>query len=339
MFLRQCEVVTDVDKLRVDLQKTFMKYKTIKDWAYIIHDKDDTRPHYHIYLHFDTSVDTKLIASWFDVPENLVGRVKGRKADVLSYLTHSNESQKNKYQYSTNEVVANFDFERVIEESKIIGDFKNYSYSQQLQFIQTLPVSEKTKAFNKLLTLWKIEVQSMLLDPSRNIKVVFITGGSGTGKTYYARKMLENMNLDYCISSSMNDPLQDYLGQKGLILDDLRDTSFEFEDLLKILDNNTKSSMRSRFQNKVFNGEVIVITSSVPLWKWYKYVSNSEQLYQLYRRISCYVVIDEEKIRIYDDGLDTIGRPTGECKVLENTLKKNVEKKNVDKFKFSKFFN
>ena len=48
MNLRQMEIVTDQDKLNVDIQETCMKYKTIKQWAYILHDKDDTRPHYHI---------------------------------------------------------------------------------------------------------------------------------------------------------------------------------------------------------------------------------------------------------------------------------------------------
>lgn len=68
MNLKMCEVVTDVDKLKVDLQSTFMKYTTIKKWAYIIHDKDDTRPHYHIVLHFGgASVDTKQVAEWFNL--------------------------------------------------------------------------------------------------------------------------------------------------------------------------------------------------------------------------------------------------------------------------------
>ena len=44
MNLKMCEISTDVDKLKVDLQETFMKYSTIKKWAYIVHDKDDTRP-------------------------------------------------------------------------------------------------------------------------------------------------------------------------------------------------------------------------------------------------------------------------------------------------------
>lgn len=55
-FCKHCEIVTDVDKLNVDIQQTIMEYRTIKYWAYIIHDKDDTRPHYHIYINFDGSI-------------------------------------------------------------------------------------------------------------------------------------------------------------------------------------------------------------------------------------------------------------------------------------------
>ena len=50
MYLKHCEIVQDADKLKVDIQATCMKYQSIKKWAYILHDKDDTRPHYHIYL-------------------------------------------------------------------------------------------------------------------------------------------------------------------------------------------------------------------------------------------------------------------------------------------------
>ena len=118
---RHCEIVCDVDKMPVDIQETIMKYKTIKEWAYIVHDKDDTRPHYHIYLNFGNSgIDFKMVASWFGIEENFVNKVKGRKADMLMYLTHANDTQKNKYQYSPNEVKANFVF-------SLIGNEFTYS--------------------------------------------------------------------------------------------------------------------------------------------------------------------------------------------------------------------
>lgn len=346
MNLRQMEIVTDVDKLKVDLQATFMKYDTIKKWAYIVHDKDDTRPHYHIYLHFGgASVDTKMVAKWFNLGwvdddgkehtgENFINKIKGRWTDALKYLTHNNDSQKNKHQYSPSEVHANFDFEVKIANSEILGDFEHYSYAQMLKYVGTLPISEKSAAFSKLEKLWKLQCQLLSLNTDRQIQVMFITGKGGTGKTYYAKKLLDAQELDYCVSSSSNDPFQDYMGQKAIILDDMRDTAFEFEDLLKLLDNNTSSSVKSRFSNKVFNGEMIVITSSVPLIYWYKQLQfdRHDTLIQLYRRISCYVVVTDTEVTVYDEGLDNYGRPRGAGQIFKNELavKKKENKPKID---------
>ena len=331
MWLRHCEIVCDVDKMPVDIQETIMTHKTIKEWAYIVHDKDDTRPHYHIYLNFGTSsVDTNMVADWFGLADNFVNKVKGKKVDMLMYLTHNNESQKNKHQYNVDEVVANFDFQTEIENSKIIGDFKNYSYAQQLRYVDSLPISEKTKAFTTLKKLWEVQCQCLTLNTDRDMEVIFITGKAGSGKTTYAKRMLDKLGLDYCISSSSNDPFQDYLGQKAIILDDLRDKSFELEDLLKILDNNTKSSVKSRFNNKVFNGEMIVITSSVPIAYWYpehKYNKN-EDLNQLYRRIGQYIIVNPTVVSIYEDGIDELGFPIKPGYPVMNDLITNIKKEN-----------
>lgn len=101
----------------------------------------------------------------------------------------------------------------------------------------------------------------------------------------------------------------------------MRDVAFKdgkgdgFEDLLKILDNNTASSVKSRFNNKVFNGEVIVITSSVPLKYWFKdrrlVRDGFDDLYQLYRRIGLYVEVTTDKIAVYKQ-ISKYGEPCGE---------------------------
>ena len=340
------EIVTDVDKLNVDLQATLMKYTTIKQWAYIVHDKDDTRAHYHIYINFgNSSVDTSMVAKWFEIPENFINKVKGRKTDMLLYLTHGNPSQKNKYQYSPKEVVANFDFETEITQASIIGDFKNFSYAEMLQYANTLSISEKVKTLTQLEKLYKLECQIQSMNPHRDIQVMFITGKAGTGKTYYAKKLLESLKYDYCISSSSNDIFQDYKGQRAIILDDLRgkrhDTDksgIEFVELLKMIDNDTQSSVYSRFQNKVFVGKMIVITSSVPIEYWYPEMryNNREDLIQLYRRISSYVLVTETEVRLYD-GLAANGMPIGPATVYENEIPK-LKKEQKKKFDFKKAF-
>ena len=129
------------------------------------------------------------------------------------------------------------------------------------------------------------------------------------------------MGYDFCVSSSSNDPFQDYMGQQAIILDDLRDKAFDFEDLLKLLDNNTASSVKSRFSNKVFNGKMIVITSTVPLAFWYyEYRYNHmDTLQQLYRRITSYVVVEEQHVNVFGE-IDDRGRPSGLPRVFKNEI-------------------
>lgn len=351
MNLKHYEIVIDQDKLKVDIQQTCMEYRTIKKWAYILHDKDDTRPHYHIYVNFGKqSVDSGLVAKWFKLGytdengkecsgENFIEKIKGRATDVYLYLIHGNDTQQYKHQYSPAEVTANFDFGTEIANSKILGNFAEHSYAQQLEYVEKLPISEKTAAFDKLEKLWRLRCKWLTLHTDRNIDVVFITGTGGTGKTYYAKKFLEeSVKMDFCISSSSNDFMQDYLGQKALILDDCRDKTFNsFEDCLKFLDNHTSSSVQSRFNNKVFNGEMIVITSAVPLYKWFRgkdrsgnyYNLTNEDFIQLYRRISCYVEVTKDEICQYDE-IDKYGKPQGIAKVFKNEL---AEKKKETKEK------
>lgn len=322
MRKKHCEVVSNVSHLKVDIQSVIRTKKSIKQWAYILHDKDDTEPHYHIYLNFgNTSVEFSDVAKWFGLDENFVNKVEGRKTDMLLYLTHSNAGQEHKHQYSPKEVIANFDFESEIAISKILGNFEQFSYAQQLEYVNSLSVEEKTKAHTKLDKLWKLHCQCLVLKPDRNIEVMFIHGKGGTGKTYYAKKLLEKMGYDYCVSSSSNDPFQDYMGQSAIILDDLRDNAFEFADLLKILDNNTASSVKSRFSNKVFNGKMIIITSTVPLSYWYRELqyNMTDTLQQLYRRITSYVVVDEQYVSVFDI-IDDRGRPKGCANIFKNEL-------------------
>ena len=214
MFLKQCEVESRVEFFKGDIQEIIKSRKTIKKWAYILHDKDDTAPHYHIYLNFGSSgidtkqvaewfglqesqvskvkgravgksgVDSKIVAQWFGLQESQVNKIQGRATDMLQYLTHSNDSQKNKYQYSPDEVVSNFDFQGEIEASKVLGDFTVHSYAEQLEYVHSRPRSEQATLYNDLTKRWKVHCQWLTLHPDRDIKVIFICGKGGTGKRH-----------------------------------------------------------------------------------------------------------------------------------------------------------
>jgi hypothetical protein len=104
------------------------------------------------------------------------------------------------------------------------------------------------------------------------------------------------LGKSYCVSSASNDPFQDYFGQDILILDDLRDVDISYTDLLKALDKHTKSTVKSRYHNKCFLGDMIIITSCVPLEDWY-FNHKSEEKRQLKRRIMEMYIMSLEDIR------------------------------------------
>ena len=49
MKLKQYEIVTQPEYLKSPLQDILRKYRTIKQWAYILHDKDDDATPHFIY--------------------------------------------------------------------------------------------------------------------------------------------------------------------------------------------------------------------------------------------------------------------------------------------------
>lgn len=320
MKLRHLEIVSDSTHLKESkVLDTIKQYKTIKEWAYILHDKDKDEDgklknsHYHVYLWFESAVDTDMVAHWFGLKKNFIKKIQGRKKDILLYLTHKNAPEK--YQYQDDQVKSNFDLKAYIDkENKYerLSNFTEYSYAQHITYIyENFTERERIKAHQYLKDNWLLHCEYLETKGDRNMKVIFINGVAGSGKTTYAKKLAEAKKMDYYVSSSNNDALGGYKGQKVLILDDARDSTFSFNDFLKLLDNHTSSSVRSRYNNKVFNGEIIIITSVVPLAQWYSGIDSKiteESKTQLYRRINEYYEMDKKTIKAYTN-LNDKGMP------------------------------
>lgn len=97
--------------------------------------------------------------------------------------------------------------------------------------------------------------------------------------------------------------------------------------------------MRSRFTNKVFNGKLIVITSTVPLSYWYrihKYSDNKDEIQQLYRRITTYVKVTHDIVSVYDE-IDEQGKPTGIPFVYKNEIPE-LKKQKLKKTDYAAIF-
>lgn len=125
----------------------------------------------------------------------------------------------------------------------------------------------------------------------RNLEVLYITGNSKSGKTTSAKYFAQKKGFDYFVSGTGDDILDGYDKEECIILDDFRASTFRFSELLKLLDNNTNSSVRSRYVNKdISNCRVIIITSTKKPQELYTMLQadedgRKEEAEQLYRRL------------------------------------------------------
>lgn len=269
------------------------------DYYFICHDEEDNI-HYHIVIRFHKNpVPFSNIKSKF--PYGMIEGTRNLK-NSIQYLIHKND--KSKKQYKQSDVISNDenidkwfvntqqqDREEISEYIKMIdrGEIREYN---QYEIIPIDIWSRNKNIINNAFTHYR---EKIFMDNNRNIRVVIFTGDTGTGKTTFAKKYCEANNKSYCISSSSNDFMQDYKGQDVMIFDDIRDTDLKFTDMLKVLDNHTRSTVVSRYYNKGFIGDTIILTSYKPLSEWYHNIDKESRL-QLYRRIT-------EQYQFREDGI------------------------------------
>lgn len=300
----------DIKKMTASLAERYIGTK----YALICHDRD-TNPdgaaptHFHIFMKFKNPIHFRYVKEVF--PYGKIEQARSANATV-QYLIHKNNPEK--AQYQKDQIIGNFPQDEF--DAFFINDKKVARLSEADELEQVLQdISEnRIRRFNmsdyisvQLYSKYRRQIENafhyrdlqFMVNPRRDIQVIFVTGDTGNGKTVFAQKAFCTGYQGVCVSSSSNDPLQDYTDQDVLILDDLRDDDFKFQDLLKILDPHTGSSVKSRYNNKVFMGKCIIITSYKKLSDWYSKVPDDAKR-QLYRRINLYVEVEKKEIFIYE---------------------------------------
>ena len=310
----------------------------IKDYAYILHNKDNTEPHWHILIRMDNAYTFDYIANRFGVPVNFVNSVNYRWANALLYLTHGTKKaiEEGKFLYDNSEVKSNFEWEKVANKAKkqqqktnrkndIIkliadGTIRKYNY---FDFITDVEYIKYKKEIDLAFSYREDKLRGL----SRNMEVIYINGTSGSGKTTYAKKYAERMGYSCYVSSGSNDVLDGYKGEDCLILDDLRPSCMGLSDLLKMLDNHTSSTIKSRYKNKTLECKLVIITSVLDMNTFFDKVfsSKDEPILQLKRR--CKTLIRMDNSNIFISLFDEAKEDYGEEITYNNPLKNLYEKK------------
>jgi len=310
MKLKRYEIENQVTYLTEDQIKAGIAKPAVKKWAYVLHDRDvkedgtPKEPHYHVLIWLNNAYDSKYVAQWFGVQEQYIERIKS-DVGAEEYLIHANAPDK--FQYSHDDVQANFDIRKDVETEK-----KKIASSNRVSEIVNAIDRGEIRAYNvhEHITVEEYDRfkkhidnafqyrQKKIKGVNRNMECVYIVGESGCGKTTYAKQIASDRGFSTFVSSGTNDPLDDYEGQDCIILDDLRPSTLGLADLLKMLDNNTASSVKSRYRNKVLECKMIVITTTLPIESFFRQVfaEEEESAVQLQRRCRTLIKMDRERI-------------------------------------------
>lgn len=208
-----------------------VKRRGIKEWAYILHDKDHYSqadeeinpehtqdkvkpPHWHIVLKCGYAVEVSVIAKWLGIAENFVDVPKGNGAgkflDCVEYLTHESVKQQElgKHRYDDSEVKASFDFRTKLDKrnENRLHYGKDLDEKEQLRY--DVLYSGKTlrqciaqdellymEDFEKLQKL-RLQYISFQRPPKTRINY-YISGTGGMGKGLISRALARSMYPQY----------------------------------------------------------------------------------------------------------------------------------------------
>lgn len=287
----------DMNKMKKDLEE---RLPDGTKFGIIIHDCDvnvdgtDKEIHVHIAMNFENGKTVnsvrKLLDLYDETKDQYIQIFKGKyaKQSLFSYLPHhTEEALETKHDYwdyltKPSKCTANFDLKGYIEsvENRVKAKDIDIDYiTEQIKNGDIVEFDMFKRGANKIYELAYQYFKTKIRDAIeiRNKKIIAqgkrgddvliaaVCGGTGQGKTQVAMDMASKSYRHFYVTGASNDPMQDFMGQEVLIMDDVRPHDFAGGDWLKLLDPyNVTTSVKSRYFNKPLPVKMIILTIPIP---------------------------------------------------------------------------
>ena len=293
--------------------------------AMITHDKDvNTAEHIHIMMSSQNARHITSIANIIGDKPQYVEHWKGSANNGFSYLIHQTDNSKHKFQYDESEVTANFDFPALMrrtrakvkkqnEDDKIknlLDSFKA-GYVTKEEVEDTLTGSEYGSLKSRIENIYVYRMQEEAkqwrkeaLEQGKTIKLIWIFGKAGTGKSRLAKAYAKKLKCSYYITKTSRDLFQSYKGEHTIIIDDIRSGNLQYEDLLSLTDpfgieNGVYAPCR--YHDKPVMADTFIVTSPLSPYIFYKRTvcASDERVDgfdQIERRINLILYMDMDSI-------------------------------------------
>lgn len=355
------------EALKAALSDLSLKFGGAFLYAYVLHDKDvyskedekkdpahkcgeNKEPHFHIILKLgeQNARTFDFVAKIFGVPTHMVKRIERSESGAFTYLTHEKET--GKALYSEDMVHSNFDWksyrDKELEkaesaksknsEKKQLENFCNAIANGEIkryELTSKIPLMLYVKQKPELERAFSYRAEALSLNPSRDMKVIYVHGDAGVGKTIWALSRAQEKNYHVYVSASGSDFMSNYLGQECIILDDVRPSTMSSDTLLKLTDNNTGSMVKSRYYNKsIAECKLLIITSIMGIDEFFgsTYSEGVEPVLQFKRRCKTYIRFLPDTIATYVFNYEK--RKYEACNVIPNNTLANlhIEREVID---------
>lgn len=314
-----------------DLEALIAKRLRPKRYAIIMHDQDTddkgqpVEAHVHAMLSFTNARYLSAVAKKLGDQPQYIAKWDGDANNGYAYLVHMTDKARRagKYQYDLNAVLANFDFPglmaqigaeivqakaerqaniKTLLDSLYVGAISKAEIESQLSGSQYARYHRQiddvhAKRLMNEAGKWRKEMR----EKNAQIRVIWIFGRAGTGKTSLAKEYAEKAGQPYFVSGSTRDVFQSYNGEHTIILDELRPRVIEYCDLLRITDPygiENQVMAPARYNDKALACDLVIITSPYNPYQFYENskVDKEDNFDQLERRIALTVRMDSNNI-------------------------------------------